>query len=440
MRLTEKFVKTAVVPDGLTEKWYADDEQPGLFLRVQRTSSGVSRTYMIRYTVPGQPQRKLRIGEPARTTLEEVRKKARAKLTMVDNAKDPKWEQELRKLESKEFNSETEEKLRELAETAASDEDRKRLAEVRRKMTGNTTLAEVAARYLAHQASKRKSWKKMKQSMEAYILPALGHKRMRDLSPQDAQELHARITLEGKRTHANRILALLSSLWSWHEKTRPRDPEEPRRENPCRFVERNTETKRERYLSEAELERLGQALIDAEEKGANPSAILAIRLLVLTGARKSEILNLKRREVDFQRGVAFLPTSKTGQKVLPLGDAPLELIQQARQKEGNPFVCPGKGSGPLVALQRSWEEIRKEAKLPDVHIHDLRHTFASAGVGNGYGLPVVGRILGHTSWQTTERYAHLADTPVRTAVNAISGEIGSKLLPFRKKAEDRAAA
>lgn len=432
MKLTEKFVKTAPVPEGLTEKWYADDDQPGLFLRVQRTSSGFSRTYMIRYTVPGQPQRKLRIGEPSRTTLDAARKKARAKLTMVDNAKDPKWEQDLRELEGKEFKDETKEQLRRLVEMAASDEDRRRLAEVRRNMTGNTTLADIAARYLACQASKRKSWKKMKQSMEAYILPALGNKRMRDLSPMDAQELHDRITADGKKIHANRIVALLSSLWSWHEKTRPRDPEEPRRENPCRFVERNTETKRERYLSEGELERLGQALATAEESGTNPSPILAIRLLVLTGARKSEILTLRREWVDFQRGVAFLPTSKTGQKVLPLGDAALELIQQAPEKEGNPYVCPGKGSGPLVALQRTWEEIRKDAHLPDVHIHDLRHTFASAGVGNGYGLPIVGRILGHTSWQTTQRYAHLADSPVRTAVNAISGEIGSKLLPFRK--------
>jgi integrase len=432
VKLTEKFVKTAPVPEGLTEKWYADDDQPGLFLRVQRTSSGFSRTYMIRYTVPGQPQRKLRIGEPSRTTLDAARKKARAKLTMVDNAKDPKWEQDLRELEGKEFKDETKEQLQRLVEMAASDEDRRRLAEVRRNMTGNTTLADIAARYLACQASKRKSWKKMKQSMEAYILPALGNKRMRDLSPMDAQELHDRITADGKKIHANRIVALLSSLWSWHEKTRPRDPEEPRRENPCRFVERNTETKRERYLSEGELERLGQALATAEESGTNPSAILAIRLLVLTGARKSEILTLRREWVDFQRGVAFLPTSKTGAKVLPLGEAALELIQQARQKEGNPYVCPGQGNGPLVALQRSWEEIRKDAKLPDVHIHDLRHTFASAGVGNGYGLPIVGRILGHTSWQTTQRYAHLADSPVRTAVNAISGEIGSKLLPFRK--------
>jgi integrase len=439
VKLTKGFVKTAGVPDGLTEKWYLDDEVKGLALRVQRIAGGVSRAYMVRYTIPGHPQRKLRIGEPSRTTLEDARKKARAHLGMVDDRKDPKWEQELRELETKEFNDDTKGLLRRLAETAASDKDQNRVAEVQRKMTGNITLAEVAARFLSHQANKRKSWKKMKQSMEAYILPALGEKRMRDLSPADAQELHDHITAQGKSIHANRIVALLSSLWSWHEKTRPRHPEEPRRENPCRFVERNQETKRERYLSEEELGRLGKALVAAEERGASPSAILALRLLVMTGARKSEILNLKREQVDFQHGVAFLPTSKTGQKVLPLGNAALELIQQAPQKRGNPYVCPNRGSGPLVALQRAWEEIRRDAKLPDVHIHDLRHTFASAGVGSGYGLPVVGRILGHTSWQTTERYAHLADTPVRKAVNAISGEIGSKLLAFPKAKTETAA-
>jgi integrase len=132
--------------------------------------------------------------------------------------------------------------------------------------------------------------------------------------------------------------------------------------------------------------------------------------------------------------VAFLPTSKTGAKVLPLGEAALELIQQAPEKPGNPYVCSGEGTGPLIGLHKIWDEIRKEAKLSHVRIHDLRHTFASEGIGSGHTLPVVGKILGHTSWQTTERYAHLADSPVRKAVNEISGRIGSKLLPFRKTA------
>jgi integrase len=292
-------------------------------------------------------------------------------------------------------------------------------------------VAEVAKDFLQHQARRRKSVNRMRGSMERYILPALGERKMRSVSRTDAQALHKRITAQGKPIHANRVLSLLSALWSYHENTRPRDDEnEPARQNPCtsRLVERNKETKRKRYLSPAELGRLGEALAAAEE--SYPSAVLALRLLVLTGARKTEILTLRREQVDFHRGVAYLADSKTGAKDLPLGDAALALLEQAPTKEGNPYVCPGKGAGPLVAIYGAWEEIRRAAGLgDDVHIHDLRHTFASVGVGAGYGLPVIGSILGHTNWSTTQRYAHLGDSPVRAAVNSISAEIGAKLLP-----------
>jgi integrase len=390
VKLTQRFVDTADMARDREEDWYMDDEVRGFGLRLQRGKKGVTRTYMIRY----KRSRKLRVGDPSRMSLVDARKEARRLLTEVDKGVDP--------------------------------------AAQRKADAAEPTLAEVAGRFLQHQENrKRKSWKKMKGSMDAYILPALGQRRMRDLSQTDAQELHNQITAQGKATHANRVLALLSSLWSYYERTRLKKPGEPRWENPCRFIERNPETKRERYLSREELDRLGDALRQAEEKGAHPSAMLAIRLLALTGARKSEILTLKREWVDFQRGLAFLPTSKTGQKVLPLGEAALFLIQEAAEKVGNPYVCWGEGAGPFGGLQRIWNTIRDDAKLPGVRIHDLRHTFASVGVGSGHGLPIVGRILGHTSWQTTERYSHLGDSPVRTAVNSISGEIGAKLLPFK---------
>lgn len=390
MKLTQRFVDNITVSRGREEDWYMDDEVRGFGLRLQRGRKGTTKTYMIRY----KRSRKLRVGDPSRMSLADARKEARRLLTEVDKGIDP--------------------------------------AAQRKADAAEPTLTEVSGRFLQHQENrKRKSWKKMKGSMDAYILPALGHRRMCDLSQADAQELHNRITGQGKATHANRVLALLSSLWTYHERTRPKRPGEPRWENPCRFIERNPETKRERYLSQEELDHLGDALRKAEEKGAHPSAMLAIRLLALTGARKTEILTLKREWVDFQRGLAFLPTSKTGQKVLPLGEAALFLIQEAAEKVGNPYVCWGEDARPFGGLQRVWNTIREEAKLTGVRIHDLRHTFASVGVGSGHGLPIVGRILGHTSWQTTERYSHLGDSPVRVAVNSISGEIGAKLLPFK---------
>jgi integrase len=396
MRLTENNVKTATTQPGSADNLYKVEGVQGLFLRVQKTANGTySRSFILRYRAGTEgPQKRHVIGSPANMTLADAKRRALEA-----------WE-----------------RIREGQHPSEPDKP------------SEPTVDEVAARFLQYHASRKKSGDRMKGALDAYVLPKFGRKKMRDLNQTDAERLHYDISGTGKLITANRVLALLSSLWSYHEKTRPKTPGEPRRENPCRFIERNAETKRERYLTPEELERLGDALATAEEKGVNPSAILAIRLLALTGARKSEVLTLRHDYVVPERFCALLPDSKTGAKVLPLGDAALVLIQQAPRKDGNPYVCSGKGSGPLIGLHKIWDGIRDAAKLPGVRIHDLRHTFASAGVGSGYGLPVVGRILGHTSWQTTERYSHLADNPIRTAVNAISGEIGSKLLPFRKTA------
>lgn len=409
MKLTNRTVVTAALPKGQSEKWIQDDEVKGLALRVYRTASGIGRAFVYRYSYGGK-QRKINLGtavpkepgiqtRPGTVTLEDARTRA---VTYWNQLKAEKVDPG---------------------------------SVLTEKAVVEPTVAEFSPEFIRRHASKRKSGDRMERKMELYILPKLGKKRMRDLSRRDAEDLHLEITDSGKPITANRVIALLSKFWNYYESQRERKSGEPARGNPCAGLLkeiRNTETKRERYLSEEELERLGDALAKGEEKGANPSAILTIRLLVLTGARKSEILTLRREWVDFQRGVAFLPTSKTGAKVLPLGDAALELIQAAPVKEGNPFVCPGKGTGPLIGLHKIWNEIRTDAKLQDVRVHDLRHTFASEGVGSGHSLPVVGKILGHRSWQTTQRYAHLADSPVRTAVNAISGRIGSKLIPSRK--------
>jgi integrase len=146
--------------------------------------------------------------------------------------------------------------------------------------------------------------------------------------------------------------------------------------------------------------------------------------------------------VALARSCLLLPDSKTGAKVVPLGDAALALLTQAPRREGNPYVC-WSGKGHLIGLHRIWNRIRTAANLQDVRVHDLRHTFASVGVGSGVGLPIVGRILGHSNYAITERYAHLADNPVRTAANAISGEISaimsrrSNVVPFRAASRGR---
>ena len=199
--------------------------------------------------------------------------------------------------------------------------------------------------------------------------------------------------------------------------------------NPCRHVERYREKRRERFLGNDELARLGQVLSDAEANDTEPpSAIAAVRLLILTGCRLQEVLGLRWDQVDFERRQIRFEESKTGQKTIALGAAALELLCGLPRLEGNPYVIPGKKDGAhFVGMPKVWQRIRKQAGLENVRLHDLRHSFASVGAGAGLSLPIIGKLLGHTQAATTQRYAHLAADPVRQAADRISGEIAAAL-------------
>ncbi|MFP3942183.1 MAG: tyrosine-type recombinase/integrase, partial [Thermoanaerobaculia bacterium] len=186
----------------------------------------------------------------------------------------------------------------------------------------------------------------------------------------------------------------------------------------------------------------------------HPSAILAVRLLILTGCRRSEVLGLRWSDVDLGAGRVELRDSKTGERAVPLGAAAVKVLSEAERLEGNPFVCWGdRDGGPFVGIDKAWRRIRSAAKraaLEDLErpqdpaeaeaaveaveaawgglrLHDLRHSFASVGAAGGESLYVVGKVLGHAQAATTERYAHLADDPVRAAAERISSEIAAHL-------------
>ena len=241
---------------------------------------------------------------------------------------------------------------------------------------------------------------------------------------------------------ANRSLALLSKafnlaeVWGWR----------PDYSNPVRHVSKFAEKKRKRFLSQRELARLGEALrvaerdgcltlpakegLRSEEKRAPiiPSAIAAIRLLILTGARKGEILGLRWDWIDFEAGRANLPDSKTGEKAIVLAPAALAVLDAIPRQDGNPHVIVGaKPGAALVNLKDPWLAIRETAGLDDVRVHDLRHSFASVGAANGASLPIIGALLGHTQATTTQRYAHLADDPLRAAAADIGKRIAAAM-------------
>jgi integrase len=258
---------------------------------------------------------------------------------------------------------------------------------------------------------------------DTHILPKLGRRPFAEMQRQDIAYFHH--DLRAKPYVGNRTLAVLSKLFNWAEKHGLR----PDGSNPCRHVEKYPEGRRERFLSQTELSRLGDALRDAEqEKSCSPWIIAAIRLLAFTGARRNEILTLRWEHVSHEHEALLLPDSKTGRKAVHLNAPAVAVLNEIPHLEGNPYVICGERPGRhLVNLEKPWRRIRAAAKLDDVRLHDLRHSFASVAAAGGQSLVIIGKLLGHSQPATTARYAHLADDPVKAASNAVGMHIASAM-------------
>jgi integrase len=252
----------------------------------------------------------------------------------------------------------------------------------------------------------------------AKVRAAYGTLKGASLTRAHVAELHR--SMSATPYSANRVLATMSSCWTWAIR-RGILPET--HTNPAARIERFREEGRERFLSSEELSRLGDAIRECEPR-LGPHAAAAIRLLAVTGMRLGEVLSLRWREVDSERGVLFLPDSKTGRKTVYLGAPSLAIFATLPRLEDCPFVFPGGKSGQHRAdLKRPWAAVTKAAKLEGLRIHDLRHSFASIGAGASLGLPIIGKLLGHTQAATTHRYAHLDADPMRRAVETIGATI-----------------
>jgi integrase len=279
------------------------------------------------------------------------------------------------------------------------------------------TVRQLADRYGdEHLPKKRPSSAGHDRAMlRDWVLPALGARKVAAVRPADIEALHAKITRSGKGIQANRVVALVSKMFALAIKW------EYRADNPCRgAVDRNSEVKRKRYLSAAEIARLSVALGECKDR----QAANAIRLLLLTGSRRGEVEGATWSQFDLEAGTWLKPGSTTKQKTdhfVPLSAPALQLLNEMGAGRAEEYLF-GARDGHLN-LRHAWDGVRKDAGLEDVHLHDLRHSFASILVSAGASLPLIGALLGHSNAATTSRYAHLMIDPLRDAAERVGAVV-----------------
>jgi integrase len=308
-------------------------------------------------------------------------------------------------------------------------------AERRARERGMPTVAEFAKQWLElHVDSKLKSSTAgaYRSALHTLILPAIGTLKVDKVTEKDLAAMHHEA--RSRPYVANRSLAIVSKLMGFAEQQRFR----PKGTNPASGLERFREHKRERFLSIEELVAMGAAISSSEARGQHaPQALAAIGFLLLTGMRMNEVLKLRWVEFDRDRGMLFLSDSKTGQKPVVLGKPVIELLRGTPRMAGSPWIFPSPidPTKPMFDLRKSWATVCRLAGLEGVRLHDLRHTYASMAASSGGSLPMIGRLLGHSQAQTTARYAHLAQDPLRELADAAAGEIAIALETGRASVE-----
>jgi integrase len=381
-KLTKRVVDAAEVR--AREYFIWDEDLPGFALRV--LPSGRKR-YIIQYRA-GRRSRRISLGPSTVLACEQARGRAITIIAATKNGEDP---------------------------AARRQADRRAI-----------TVKELAERFekehidLRLKPSTAKGYKRL---LERFVIPRLGNHRVHEVTRADVAQLHH--DLRHIAYDANRCLEMISKMFNLAEMWGLR----PDGSNPRKHIKKYPEEKRERFLSAAELRRVGEVLREMEQEGIElPSAIAAVRLLILTGCRLGEIMTLRWEYVDIPGKALRFPDSKTGAKVVHLGQPAIDVLEKILRVEKNPWVIVGTKPGARFSdLQPFWQRVRARAGLKDVRIHDLRHTFASTAVAAGQGLPMIGKLLGHTQVQTTARYAHLAADPVKEAADRVASNLANAI-------------
>lgn len=370
-KITEQLVKSLPPPTSGNQITY-DTDLKGFGIRV--TASG-AKAFILNYRIHGR-ERRVTIGSYPEWTAAAARKETEALKRRIDQGYDPMA------------------KRRE-----------ERLA---------PTVADLCRVYEErHLIRKRPSSQRNDRSMiRNIIIPRLGREKASSIRYSDIEALHRELSVKAPY-RANRVIALLSKMFSLALKW------ELVEDNPAARIERNSEHMRTRYLTADELDRLLSALAShADQSVAN-----AIRLMLLTGARRTEVLSATWDQFDLDRGVWVKPAATVKQARehrVPLSGTAVELLKSMRATYSGKFLFPSKGTDKALGdIKKSWASICKRAELKDFRLHDLRHSFASYLASSGHSLLTIGALLGHTQSQTTHRYSHLMDDPLRAAADRV---------------------
>ena len=288
------------------------------------------------------------------------------------------------------------------------------------------TLAEVAERYMREHVAVRckpTTAGAYRYALDTFLLPGFGSVPLGGIGRDQVAALHYR--LDKTPSMANRVVETLSRLFYMAEAWGVA----PEGGNPCRFVKKYKDRSCERFLSEQEFRRLGSVLSKLEAAGkVSASAVAALRLLMLTGCRRNEILTLRWEDVGLDAGELRLRDAKTGARSVALSPAAGKVLTTLPRLPDNPWVIAGPRPGRRLSnLNGRWLVVRAPAGLEDVRIHDLRHSFASRALALGESLTMIGKLLGHRKVQTTARYAHLARESVKTSAARVAESLAADM-------------
>lgn len=382
--LTPQTVKSATCLPGKPKVDLFDTETKGLMLEVRETGK---KTYYFRYQNARGVTRQLRLADASDISLSQARALVAKHRTKLALGEDP--------------------------------------CDMKKAVKQVPTVSEfIRQQYIPYVKGYKRSWATDEGLLRNHVEPVWGKRYMDEIQKQDVVTL----MMSHRETHApgscNRLLILLRYLFNlavrWETAGIKKNP-------TAGFPKMEENNKHERYLSKEE----GAILYEELMKSDNQMLRYIIPMLILTGARKREVLDAKWVDIDFERRVWRIPTTKSGRpRHVPISEGAMRILKSVPRYADCPWIFPNpKTKKPFVSIFASWKTARTNAGLPEVRIHDLRHSFASFLVNAGRSLYEVQKILGHAEIKTTQRYAHLRQETLLDAANAAVDALGVEFMP-----------